>query len=105
MTAPLAFQRLTLQAVLRNVSPMIIRVVSVPDDADLTDLHEIFQAILGWNPDLSSCGPQELQTLPMPRAEFEAMISTKPIDCKRIFQRRPLWDVNHCRIMGPIPRH
>ena len=47
MTAPLAFQRLTLRAVLRDVSPMVIRVVSVPDDTELTDLHEIFQAILG----------------------------------------------------------
>jgi hypothetical protein len=76
MTAALAFQRLTLRAVLRDVSPMVIRVVSVPDDMELTDLHEIFQAILGWNPDLGYCGPQKLQTLPMPRAEFEAKIST-----------------------------
>jgi hypothetical protein len=52
MTAPLAFQRLTLRAVLRDVSPMVIRVVSVPDDTELTDLHEIFQAILGWSLDL-----------------------------------------------------
>jgi hypothetical protein len=33
---------LTLRAVLRDVSPMVIRVVSVPDDTELTDLHEIF---------------------------------------------------------------
>jgi hypothetical protein len=56
MTAPLAFQRLTLRAVLRDASPMVIRVVSVPDDTEPTDLHEIFQAILGWNLDLVSCG-------------------------------------------------
>jgi len=52
MVALLAFQRLILRAVLREVSPMVIRVVSVPDDTELTDLHEIFQPILGWNLDL-----------------------------------------------------
>jgi len=38
MTATLAFQILTLRAVLRDVSPMVIWVVSVPVDTDLTDL-------------------------------------------------------------------
>ena len=52
MTAPLVFQRLTLRAVLRDVSPMVMRVVSVPDNTELTDLHEIVQAILGRSPDL-----------------------------------------------------
>jgi len=28
---------------------MVIRVISVPDDTELTDLHEIFQTILGWS--------------------------------------------------------
>ncbi len=46
MIAPLAFQRLTLRAVLPDVSPMVIRVVSVPDDTELTHLHEIFRGIL-----------------------------------------------------------
>ena len=52
MTPPLAFQRPTLRAVLRDVSRMVIRVVSVPDDTELNDLHEIFRAILGWSLDL-----------------------------------------------------
>jgi transposase len=52
MTAANAFKRLTLRAVLRDVSPMVIRVVSMPDDTELTDLHEIFQTILGWSLDL-----------------------------------------------------
>jgi len=31
---------------------MVIRVVSVPDDTELTDLHEMFQVLLDWNRDL-----------------------------------------------------
>jgi len=31
---------------------MVIRVGSVPDDTELTDLYEIFQALLDWNLDL-----------------------------------------------------
>ena len=52
MAAPLAFQRLILRAVLREVSPMVIRVISVPDDTELTDLREIFQVLMDWNLDL-----------------------------------------------------
>jgi len=56
MAAPLAFPRLILRAVLREVSPMGIRVITVSDDTELTDLHEIFQALLGWNLDFGdSC--------------------------------------------------
>ena len=28
---------------------MVIRGVSVPDDTELTDLHEMFQGLLEWN--------------------------------------------------------
>ena len=52
MAAPIAFKRLMLRAMLREVSPMVIRVVSVPDDTELTALHEIFRALLGWSLDL-----------------------------------------------------
>ena len=31
---------------------MVIRVIVVPDDTELTDLHEIFQTLMGWNLDL-----------------------------------------------------
>src|ERR1700680_3230065 len=46
------FKRLTLRAVLRDVSPMVIRLVSVSDRTDLPGLHDVFHAILGWSGDL-----------------------------------------------------
>ncbi len=46
------FKRLILRAVLRNVSPMVIRLVSVSDRTDLPGLHDVFHAILGWSGDL-----------------------------------------------------
>jgi hypothetical protein len=42
------FQRLILRAVLRDVYPMVIRLVAVPDCVDLTDFDDIFHAVLGW---------------------------------------------------------
>ena len=45
-------QRLILRAVLRNVSPMVIPLVSVSDRTDLHGLHDVFHAILGWSGDL-----------------------------------------------------
>ena len=46
------FKRLILRAVLRNVSPMVIPLVSVSDRTDLHGLHDVFHAILGWSGDL-----------------------------------------------------
>lgn len=43
------FKRLILRAVLRNVSPMVIRVVAMPDYLDLLDCDDVFRAILGWD--------------------------------------------------------
>jgi hypothetical protein len=40
------FNRLILRAVLRNVSPMVIRVISVPDSLRLFDFNEVFLAVL-----------------------------------------------------------
>jgi len=54
MSAPIAFKPLTLRAVLLEVSLRILRVISMPEDTELTDLHELFQAILGWSLDLGS---------------------------------------------------
>ena len=45
-------KRLILRAVLRQVSPMVIRLVSVSDQMQLTKFHDIFRAILGWDRDL-----------------------------------------------------
>ena len=44
-----AFKRLILRAVLRDVYPMVIRLVAVPDSLDLTDFDDIFHAVLGWD--------------------------------------------------------
>ena len=49
MTSTALFNRLILRAVLRNVSPMIIRVISVPDTLDLPGFDEVFRTILGWD--------------------------------------------------------
>src|SRR5262249_34138576 len=46
------FKRLILRAVLRQVSPMVIRLVSVSDQMQLPDFHDVFRAILGWRGDL-----------------------------------------------------
>ena len=45
-------KRLVLRAVLRQVSPMVIRLISVSDQLQLPELHDIFRAILGWSGDL-----------------------------------------------------
>ena len=42
------FNRLILRAVLRNINPMVIRVISVPDGLDLSDFDEVFRTVLGW---------------------------------------------------------
>src|SRR5271170_6579097 len=47
-----SFKRLILRAVLRQVSPMVIRLVSVADHMPLPEFHDVFRTILGWNGDL-----------------------------------------------------
>jgi hypothetical protein len=43
--------RIRLRCVLKDVSPLVARVISVPDDLELRDLHEIFLIMLGWDYD------------------------------------------------------
>ncbi|MGH9358217.1 MAG: IS1096 element passenger TnpR family protein [Candidatus Acidiferrales bacterium] len=43
------FKRLILRAVLRKVSPMVIRVLAVPDYLDLASFDEIFRTLLDWD--------------------------------------------------------
>lgn len=43
------FKRLIVRAVLRDVYPMVIRLVAVPDSLDLTDFDGILHAVLGWD--------------------------------------------------------
>ena len=52
MADTLSFKRLILRAVLRQVSPMVIRLVAVSDQLQLPEFHDIFRAILGWDGDL-----------------------------------------------------
>jgi hypothetical protein len=40
---------LILRAVLRDVSPMVIRVFSISDQVELPEFHRVFQAVLGWD--------------------------------------------------------
>ena len=49
-----SFNRLILRAVLRQVSPTVVRLVSVSDQMQLPDFHDIFRTILGWRGDLGN---------------------------------------------------
>jgi hypothetical protein len=46
------FKRLILRAVLHDVSPIVARVLSIPDDVEITELHDVFLSMLGWQQDL-----------------------------------------------------
>jgi Plasmid pRiA4b ORF-3-like protein len=46
------FKRLILRAVLNEVSPIVARVFSITDDIEITDLHDVFLSMLGWQHDL-----------------------------------------------------
>lgn len=52
MPNPISFKRLILRAVLRQVSPMVIRLISVSDHMELSEFHDVFRAILGWDGNL-----------------------------------------------------
>jgi hypothetical protein len=43
------FKRLILRAALRKVSPMVIRVLAVPDCLDLAGFDEDFRSVLAWD--------------------------------------------------------
>ena len=51
------FKRLIVRAVLRDVYPMVIRLMAVPDFLDLTDFDDIFNAVLGWDSGHRLCIP------------------------------------------------
>jgi hypothetical protein len=52
MVDTILFKRLILRVVLRHVSPMVIRLISVSDQTRLPDFHDVFGAVLGWSGDL-----------------------------------------------------
>src|SRR5215467_12195458 len=43
------FKRLIVRAVLRNVSPMVIRILAVPDSLLLHEFDVVFRAVLDWD--------------------------------------------------------
>src|SRR5215471_800686 len=49
MSIQAPFKRLILRAVLRSVSPMVIRVLAVPDSLLLHEFDAVFRALLGWD--------------------------------------------------------
>ena len=49
MNSKVPFKRLILRAVLRNVSPMVVRAMALPDDLDLPDLDAVFRTVLDWD--------------------------------------------------------
>src|ERR1035441_3388855 len=49
MIEQVPFKSLILRAVLRHVSPMVIRQVAVSDQTSLPEFNDIFCAILGWS--------------------------------------------------------
>ena len=51
-TSPTPFKRLILRAVLNDVSPIVARVFAIPDDMEITELHDVFLSMLGWQYDL-----------------------------------------------------
>ncbi len=52
MVESISFKRLTLRAVLRDVNPMVIRIVEISDQLRLSEFHDIFLTMLGWDGDL-----------------------------------------------------
>src|SRR5262252_6841278 len=52
MADTMPFKRWILRAVLRHVSPMVIRLISVSDHLPIDAFHDVFRTILGWNGDL-----------------------------------------------------
>ncbi|MDH4084713.1 MAG: plasmid pRiA4b ORF-3 family protein [Nitrospira sp.] len=51
-TSTIPTKRLVLRAVLTDVSPIVARVIAVPDHLEVHDLHEVFLTLLGWTQDL-----------------------------------------------------
>jgi len=49
MPTPSCCDRLTLRVVLLKVSPLVARLISVPDDLSLEELHDLLQIVFGWS--------------------------------------------------------
>ncbi len=49
MPTPSCCDRLTIRVVLLKVSPLVARLILVPDDLSLEELHDVLQLVLGWS--------------------------------------------------------
>src|SRR6202047_1509437 len=49
MPPPSCCDRLTIRVVLLKVSPLVARLISVPDDLSLEELRDVLQLVLGWS--------------------------------------------------------
>jgi hypothetical protein len=49
MPIPSCCDRLTLRVVLLKVSPLVARLISVPEDLSLEELHDVLQLVFGWS--------------------------------------------------------
>ena len=49
MPTPSCCDPLTIRVVLLKVSPLVARLISVPDDLSLEELHDVLQLVLGWS--------------------------------------------------------
>ena len=68
-TAVAPFKRIILRAILNDVSPIVARVIAVPDNLEISDLHEVFLSIFGWAHDpgfIIRIHAQEFNTFPKP---------------------------------------
>jgi hypothetical protein len=50
-TASAPCKRIILRAILNDASPIVARVIAVPDDLEISDLHKVFLSIFGWASD------------------------------------------------------
>jgi hypothetical protein len=47
-TAVASCKRIILRAILNDVTPIVARVIAIPDNLEISDLHEVFLSIFGW---------------------------------------------------------
>jgi hypothetical protein len=68
-TAVAPFKRIILRAILNDVTPIVARVIAIPDNLEISDLHEVFLSIFGWayNPGfILQIHAQEFNNFPEP---------------------------------------
>ena len=111
MIDQLSFKRLILRAVLRHVSPMVIRQVAVSDQMNLPEFNDIFCAVLGWSGNLGYIFRVHAQEF----NSFRRVTRSKTLHEFRLHQQEKLlyicdtlhlweWDVQVLDIEGGIEK-